>query len=93
MIRYSTNWMGPVNAEWVRKHGEHWAGGRIDIRGGDLDEHGTEIGVRTMHGEDWLELNKFCDGLKTESVLSPEDFWKRFEKFLGREARWWHESD
>lgn len=31
--RYNTNWMGPINVLWTRKNGEHWATGRIDIRG------------------------------------------------------------
>ena len=32
MITYSTNWMGPINKQFIDEHGPHWAGGRIDIR-------------------------------------------------------------
>ena len=38
MIDYSTNWMGPLNQEWLLKNGSNWAGGRIDIRG-EPDNH------------------------------------------------------
>ena len=31
--RYNTNWMGPISLLWTQKNGEHWATGRIDIRG------------------------------------------------------------
>lgn len=80
--------MGPINGEWIRENGEQWAGGRIDIRGGDLDVYGDEMPVPVMHGEDWVELDKFCQGLKTNGVLAPGAFWSRFETFLGREIRW-----
>ena len=34
-IRYSTNYMGPINMDWIKEHGSDWAGGRIDLYGGD----------------------------------------------------------
>jgi len=34
MISYSTNWMGPINRDWIAKNGDCWAAGRIDVLGG-----------------------------------------------------------
>ena len=56
-VSYSTNWMGPINSEWIARHGTGWSSGRIDCRGTGLDPmYGDEIGLRPMRTADWRSL-------------------------------------
>lgn len=87
MIRYSTNWMGPVNYDWISKNGEHWAGGRIDIYGTD-SEYPDEYALRIMHSEDWGRLSNWLDALETETQLSYEELIAEYEK-TNPAIRWW----
>ena len=67
MITYSTNWMGPINAKWIKDHGEHWSAGRIDIYGTD-DAYPEEMGLPTMHAEDWNRFSGWLDKFQTDEI-------------------------
>ena len=88
-IRYSTNWMGPVNYDWVKEHGEHWSGGRIDIYGTD-SEYPAEYSLGIMHSEDWNALTKWLDTVETDDVWTCEQLLEHFEKFYGKKIRYWY---
>ena len=56
MITYSTNWMGPINTEWIAKYGDCWAAGRIDVY---KDEgYPAEIALSPMHDRDWERFSR-----------------------------------
>lgn len=82
MHRYSTNWMGPINLQWYEDRGinaneEHWAGGRIDVHGGDEPD---EIGLPIMHGADYARFSAWLSELKTETLWTLEEIVEEYEK-------------
>lgn len=80
MITYSVNWMGPINPDWIKKNGDYWAAGRIDIRGIPDDPYGDEYGLSAMHMEDWCKLRDWLVTYKTEEVVSYETLIESYEK-------------
>jgi len=68
----------------------YYAGGRIDIR--DDSKKGydgwDEYALLPMHGEDWNELSKYLDGLKTERLLDYDELIFLFEEWNGKKIRW-----
>ena len=91
-ISYSTNWMGPINSDWIAKHGEHWAGGRIDIYGVPGEHYPIEYGLSPMHVEDWNALSDFLDSIETTRLLEYEELIEMFENDYGKKIRWADES-
>ena len=79
MYTYSTNWMGPINQKWIEENGNQWAGGRIDIYGGD-EPYPGEISVPLIHKYDWWDLTNFLDTLSTEKMLSWEEIKTLYEE-------------
>ena len=84
MWHYDTNYMGPINKEWLDNNPGDWAGGRIDCNySGDnedelekIDNHykmSTEIDVPIMDGKSWCELTNFLESFKSEKLLTLED--------------------
>jgi len=65
MVRYSTNWMGPINTEWIKKHGEGWAAGRIDVYGIN-DQYPDELALPPMKNSDWSRFTNWLDDFETE---------------------------
>jgi len=94
MISYSTNWMGPINEDWITKHGTGWSAGRIDIR--DDTKHGydgwDEYSIAPMRGEDWNALSDYLWDLTTEELLSYNDLIEQFETHYGKKIRWADET-
>lgn len=88
MLRYSTNWMGPVNYEWTKKNGEHWAGGRIDVYGGG--EYPDEIGLPIMHADDYRHFSEWLDNFTSIDVWTLEELVLLFEKQTRVRIRWFH---
>ena len=85
--RYNTNWMGPISLLWTKKNGEHWATGRIDIRG----SHEDEISLPMMLAEDWNRLSKWLDTYATEQ---PETLDKILEDYYNdgyKQITWWRD--
>jgi hypothetical protein len=85
MISYSTNYMGPINADWIKTHGEHWAGGRIDIYGSTEDE----IGLPIMHVGDWRNFSTWLDEFKTEAPFTLDKILEAYYNDGHDEIRWW----
>jgi hypothetical protein len=92
MISYSTNWMGPINEDWIAKHGTGWCAGRIDIQGEPDNPWGSEYGVAPMRTEDWNALSDYLWDLRTDKLLSYEDLIEQFEEHYGKKIRWVDES-
>jgi hypothetical protein len=94
---YSTNWMGPVGLWWYEKRGllnenkqiiEHYSGGRIDVRGGNLDHYGDELSVSPMRSEDWNDFGGWLDDFKTHDLWTLQDLVEHYEQESGRKIRW-----
>jgi len=90
MITYSTNWMGPINMQWIEEHGDCWSAGRIDIRDSSKEGYDgwNEYGLPPMHTEDWNKLSDYLWELKTETLLSYEELIQSFEEHYGKKIRW-----
>lgn len=90
MIHYSTNWMGPVNNKWIEENGSHWAAGRIDIFGDDVDE--TEIGLPVMRSEDWFRFTHWLDKFTTvERIWTLDEIVKEYET-TNPKIRWFKDD-
>jgi hypothetical protein len=79
MISYSTNWMGPINAKWIKEHGEHWSAGRIDIYGTD-DAYPEEMGLPTMHTEDWNRFSDWLNSFQTDEIWGLDRLVAEYQK-------------
>lgn len=93
-IFYNTNWMGPINKEWIDTNGAEWAGGRIDLYG-DIDSfYGAEIGLPVMAIEDWNRFSEWLINFKSEEVLKLKELLKLYYKDGNPKIRWfnWEES-
>jgi len=53
--------MGPINENWIAKHGDGWSAGRIDIRDDTKEGYAVwgEYGVAPMHSEYWNALSDY----------------------------------
>ena len=91
MITYSTNWMGPINSQWIQEHGDGWSGGRIDIYGVPGEHYPVEHSLPVMRTEDWNEFSEWLDELETEELLSLEQILEQYFIDKGRIIRWWKE--
>ena len=91
MIAYSTNWMGPINPSWIKKNGDYWSAGRIDVRGTD-DPYGDEIGLSPMHTEDWIKLGAWLQDFKTNTMLDLNQIVQEYEK-TNPPIRWFKEKN
>jgi len=89
MIRYSTNWMGPINSEWIKENGRHWAAGRIDIYG--PWPFPDEYGLRMMHYEDWNSFSEWLGNLKTKRKWGFDRIIKEYEKTHSK-IRWFKDE-
>ena len=88
MITYSTNWMGPINEDWIAEHGDYWAAGRIDIYGVPGEKYPLEYSLPPMHAEDWNALSDFLDRLEGEQIMPYESLIMLFEAEYGKNIRW-----
>lgn len=81
MIRYMTNWMGPVSSN------KGFCCGRIDVYGDDnFFPYNDEIGVPLIESDDWAKLtellSQYVEGKRT--LYSWGDVVNLFEKKYGR---------
>lgn len=93
MITYSTNWMGPINSDWIKEHGDCWAAGRIDIYGVPDEPYPIEYSLPVMNSIDWEDFSKWLDDLETEELLSLEGILEKYFVDTGRIIRWWKEKN
>ena len=92
MVTYSTNWMGPINQQWIEEHGDFWSAGRIDISGVLDEPWGLEYGVAPMHTEDWNALTDWMWDLTTDHVIGYNELIAMFEEQYGKKIRWWKDE-
>jgi hypothetical protein len=78
-ISYFLNYMGPVNADWIAKHGSQWAMGRIDVFG-VRDSYNNEITVSPMHTSDWTSFGSWLIQFETDTVWTLEQLASEYEK-------------
>lgn len=93
-VTYSTNWMGPINSEWIKENGEGWSAGRIDIRGViDGDGIYDEMRLPPMKSGSWRSFSDWLDTVTTETVheLGTLVDWYYMEGNL--EIWWFHDED
>jgi hypothetical protein len=91
MITYSTNWMGPINENWIAKHGTMWSAGRIDIRGLDNEVYWGgchEYSLPPMRTEDWNDFDDWLESFQTHELWEFDDIVKLYESASGRKIRW-----
>lgn len=93
MVRYDTNWMGPINEEWIKQNGEGWAAGRIDCSGTGCGPYGDELSLPPMKSEDWRRFGDWLWDFETEDlwtldelvevyeITNPKIVWLRKEKY------------
>lgn len=82
-VRYSTNWMGPINKHWYEEQGlELWtySAGRIDCRGEDLGQFGDEISLPPMLNEDWHRFSEWLNTVETDFMWSLEELVELYER-------------
>jgi hypothetical protein len=89
MITYRTNWMGPINSDWIKEHGDYWAAGRIDIYGVPDEPYPIEYSLPPMHGEDWAGFSEWLDDFTTERLFSFDELIAQYEQEVGTVIRWW----
>jgi hypothetical protein len=78
-VSYFLNWMGPINREWIEKHGSQWSSGRIDISAPNL-HYGDELGVSPMHSEDWNRFGDWLDTFETKKIWTLKQLVDEYEK-------------
>lgn len=88
MVSYCTNWMGPVNLDWIERNGNDWAGGRIDVYGND-DYYPDELGLPLMKANDFYEFGEWLRTVRTVGVLSLKDLEKRYTSETGKTITWY----
>jgi len=82
-VRYSTNWMGPVNKQWYKDRGlEFWtySAGRIDCRGEGLGPYGEELYLAPMLAEDWVRFTKWLNTFETDAMWYIKDIIELYER-------------
>jgi len=78
MITYSTNGMGPINTDWIEKHGDYWAAGRIDVYG--EEGYPQEIALPPMHDRDWERFRRWLETFETEEMWTLAMLVAEYEK-------------
>ena len=77
-VRYSLNWMGPINKAWIEKNGNGWSVGRIDVYGDDVPEY-TELGLDMMKSKDWVRFTRWIEGITTPEIWTTEQLVQAYE--------------
>lgn len=88
-IHYSTNFMGPINIDWIKEHGNDWAGGRIDMYGGDWS-YPEEIGLPIMKSSDYATFSDWLDTVETDDVWTLQQLVEQYEKTNSKIV--WHRT-
>ena len=93
MIHYHTNWMGPINENWIAKHGTGWSAGRIDIWGVPDEPWGVEYSLPPMRTEDWNDFGDWLDRFCSEELLTFEQIIETYEENTETKIRWCKEDE
>lgn len=90
-INYSTNYMGPVNSDWIKKHGSDWAGGRIDLYGVNSDyPEEFEISLPFMKTDDYKKFSDWLETLETDDVWTLQQLVEQYQKTNSKIV--WHRT-
>ena len=95
-VRYSTNWMGPINKYWYEKRNlEPWtySAGRIDCRGTGLGRYGDEIGLDPMKNESWVSFSNWLNTLVTPNMWSLKKLLEQYELEGQPKIEWWIDAE
>jgi hypothetical protein len=92
VISYSTNWMGPINQEFINEYGSHWSGGRIDIYDVPGEDYPIEYSLPLMRTEDWNDFGDWLESFQTHELWEFDDIIKLYESASGRKIRWWKDD-
>jgi hypothetical protein len=89
--------MGPAGLWWYEERGllndkreitEHYSGGRIDVRGGNIESiYGDEIGVPPMRSEDWATFGDWLNTFESDTMLTLKQLVLLYERFNPK-IRW-----
>ena len=93
MIHYSTNWMGPLNQQWIKEHGQGWSMGRIDIYGVPNEPYPIEYGLSPMKTEDWNAFSNWLDNFASEELLTYEQLIETYEETTETKITWCYDDD
>ena len=93
VITYSTNWMGPINENFIEEYGSHWSGGRIDIYGAPGHPWGFEYSLPIMRTEDWNNFDAWLEDLETETLWTFEQIMETYLQETGHVIRWWKDDE
>lgn len=88
MIRYNTNWMGPINYDWIEMYGKDRAGGRIDARG---LEGRKELYLPIMKVGDYGRFSEWLYDFETETLWTLASLVDEYEK--SHSPIQWHAKD
>jgi hypothetical protein len=99
MWTYSTNWMGPVNRDFIKDHGDNWAGGRIDVYCDDDTDPlykdtymgREEIGLPIMDGPSWKAFTEFLEGYSSLRFMNLDALVYEYEK-TNPSIKWFEEE-
>ena len=59
---------------------EQWAGGRIDVRGGNTGTYGDEIGLPVMRGDCYRQFSDWLETYETDEMWSLKDLVWMYER-------------
>ena len=82
--------MGPINYNWTQRNGDHWSGGRIDIRGNTVSDYGDEIALPIMHSEDWNSFSAWLDNYTSAEPQTLDEILKVYYNEGNAEIRWFN---
>jgi len=71
-----------------KAYDNHYAGGRIDIRGVPDEPFGLEYSLPIMEARSWGRLSNWLENFSSEEVVPYEDLLSEFEKQTGQKIIW-----
>lgn len=83
MITYFLNRMGPVNSEFIKKYGDDWAMGRIDIMDVPDEPYGLEHAMDAIKEDEWYDLSEWLWNLETKEVWNKKQILDRYTQETG----------
>ncbi len=66
--------------------------GRIDCRGDDLGQFGSELGVDPMKSEDWHRFGVWLNTVETDYMWTLDQLVEMYER-TNPKIEWWVEND